>query len=155
MFRVYHSLGCRGYHGREREVVIRFFMPMNPPRTTAQQHRIRARKGKKAIVYDSSDLAEARAKLTAHLAPHKPESPMKGALRLTTKWMWQPRNFALDGTYKSTRPDTDNLQKLLKDVMTKLGFWKDDAQVVSEIIEKFWAITPGIFIRIEQLQGED
>ena len=29
-----------------------------------------------------------------------------------------------------TKPDTDNLQKLLKDCMTKCGFWKDDAQVV-------------------------
>jgi Holliday junction resolvase RusA-like endonuclease len=35
--------------------------------------------------------------------------------------------------------------------MTKLGFWTDDALVASEIIEKFWAEIPGIFIRIEEI----
>lgn len=55
--------------------------------------------------------------------------------------------------YKSTKPDTDNLQKMLKDVMTELNFWKDDALVASEVIEKFWAEVPGIYIRIEELEG--
>lgn len=40
---------------------------------------------------------------------------------------------------------------MLKDVLTKLGFWKDDAIVCSEIIEKFWAVHPGIYIKIEEL----
>ena len=35
--------------------------------------------------------------------------------------------------------------------MTEVGFWKDDAQVASEIIEKFYARIPGIYIRVEQL----
>jgi Holliday junction resolvase RusA-like endonuclease len=41
---------------------------------------------------------------------------------------------------------------MLKDVMTALGFWKDDAQVASEIIEKFWADIPGIYVVIEELR---
>ncbi|MBE6902906.1 MAG: RusA family crossover junction endodeoxyribonuclease, partial [Ruminococcaceae bacterium] len=53
--------------------------------------------------------------------------------------------------YKLTKPDTDNLNKLLKDCMTKLGFWKDDALVASEIIEKFYGEIPGVYIRIEVL----
>lgn len=55
---------------------------------------------------------------------------------------------------RTTRPDTDNLNKMLKDCMTALGFWRDDAQVAQEIIEKFWADVPGIYIRITQLEGE-
>lgn len=35
--------------------------------------------------------------------------------------------------------------------MTATGFWTDDALVASEIVEKFWAQQPGIFIRIEEL----
>jgi Holliday junction resolvase RusA-like endonuclease len=35
--------------------------------------------------------------------------------------------------------------------MTHLGYWEDDALVASEITEKFWADTPGIYIRIEEL----
>ena len=56
-----------------------------------------------------------------------------------------------DGEYRITKPDTDNLQKMLKDCMTLVGFWKDDALVASEITEKFWAEKPGIYIRIEEL----
>ena len=40
---------------------------------------------------------------------------------------------------------------MLKDVMTEVGFWKDDALVASEITEKFWAEQTGIFISIEDL----
>jgi len=56
-----------------------------------------------------------------------------------------------DGQYKITRPDTDNMIKILKDEMTSLGFWKDDAQVASEITEKFWAEQPGIYVKVEVL----
>ena len=37
--------------------------------------------------------------------------------------------------------------------MTAEGFWEDDAQVVSEVCEKFWAEVPGIWVRIDQLGG--
>lgn len=35
--------------------------------------------------------------------------------------------------------------------MTDVVFWKDDALVVSEIIEKFLVEAPGIYIRIEEI----
>jgi len=76
---------------------------------------------------------------------------MSGALRLVTKWCFPTTGKHVDGEYKYTKPDTDNLIKLLKDVMSKHGFWHNDAQVASEITEKFWASTPGIFISVEPL----
>jgi Holliday junction resolvase RusA-like endonuclease len=42
---------------------------------------------------------------------------------------------------------------MLKDCMTVAGFWRDDAEVAVEMIEKFWAETPGIYIEVEQLGG--
>ena len=38
--------------------------------------------------------------------------------------------------------------------MTDCHYWKDDAQVASEIIEKFWAACSGIYIKIENLGRE-
>ena len=35
--------------------------------------------------------------------------------------------------------------------MTSAGFWKDDALVCSEIVEKFWAETPGIYIVVREI----
>jgi Holliday junction resolvase RusA-like endonuclease len=43
---------------------------------------------------------------------------------------------------------------MLKDEMTHMGFWHDDAQVASEIIEKFWADITGIYVEIELLGGD-
>lgn len=124
-----------------------FFMPMIPPTTTAQMHRI----DKRGQIYDSPELADAREKLTAYLAKHIPEQPYTTGVRLTVKWLF-PKGRHKSGEYKTTRPDTDNLQKLLKDCMTKCRYWKDDALVCSEIVEKFHASTTGIYVRIEAVE---
>lgn len=128
---------------------LQFFLPMIPPTVTAQEHKVTIRNGK-PVFYDPPELREARAKLTAHLAKHKPEKPYTCGVRLITSWCFPGEGHA-DGEYRTTRPDTDNLQKLLKDCMTAVGFWKDDALVASELCEKFWAQVPGIFIKIEVL----
>ena len=41
--------------------------------------------------------------------------------------------------------------KMFKDCMTALHFWKDDAQVASEITEKVWAGVPGIYVEVSEL----
>lgn len=127
----------------------KFFMAMEPPTITHQEHRVAVVKGK-PVFYDGPELEEARRKLTAHLAKHRPEERYERGVRLIVKWCF-PRGRHKDGEYRITKPDTDNLQKLLKDCMTVAGFWKDDALVASEIAEKFWADIPGIYIQIEEL----
>lgn len=128
---------------------IEFFMPMKPPTATHQEKQVRVVKGK-PVLYDPLSVRAARSKLTAHLAGHKPAHPLEGGVRLLVKWCF-PRGQHEDGEYRITRPDTDNLQKLLKDCMTAVGFWNDDAQVASEICEKFWADVPGIYVCMEQI----
>lgn len=129
---------------------IEFFMPMaKVPTATHQEKQVRVVKGK-PVFYDPPEVRTARSKLTAHLAGHRPERPLEGPVRLMVKWCF-PRGGHADGEYRATKPDTDNLQKLLKDCMTAVGFWKDDAQVASEIVEKFWAEIPGIYICAEQI----
>lgn len=130
-------------------MVIEFFMPMLPPTITHQQHKVKTVNGK-PVFYDPPELKDARQKLTANLIPHIPEQPFTTAVRLTTKWLF-PKGQHKNGEWKTTKPDTDNMIKLLKDCMTVCRFWKDDALVVSEITEKFWADIPGIYVRIEEL----
>ena len=126
-----------------------FFMPMIPPTVTAQEHKVRVRNGV-PVFYDPAELKEAKAKLTAHLSG-KAQCRYTTAVRLVTKWCFPLTEGHYDGEYKYTKPDTDNLQKMLKDCMTKLGFWTDDALVASEITEKFWAEVPGIYISVEEI----
>ena len=131
---------------------MEFFLPMIPPTVTAQEHAVRVVNGK-PVIYDPPKLKTARQKLIANLAGHIPDGTIETGCRLIVKWLFPITGRHHDGEYKYTKPDTDNLQKLLKDCMTFCGFWKDDALVVSEIVEKFWAEHPGIWICIEEIEG--
>ena len=130
---------------------LQFFMPMIPPTTTFQDKELAVRNGK-PVIFDSSELIAMKAKLRGHLAKYIPEEPFRGPLRVLVKWCYPANEKHPAGTWKTTKPDTDNLQKALLDSMTKLGFWKDDAQVASQIVEKFWSDVPGVFIYITQLE---
>lgn len=127
-----------------------FFMPMIPPVVTHQEHKVAVVKGR-PVFYEPPELKDARNKLTANLLRHKPKHPYSSAVRLVVKWCFPKKGGHTDGEYKATKPDTDNLQKLLKDCMTNAGFWSDDAVVASEITEKFYADIPGIYIAIAEL----
>lgn len=129
--------------------LIEFFMPMVPPTCTHQEKQVKVVKGK-PVFYEPSSVKTARQKLTAHLAQHRPEKPIVTGVRLLAKWYWPTDKRHKQG-YRTTKPDTDNLQKLLKDCMTAAGFWKDDALVAEEMIGKYWDDPPGIYIRIEGL----
>ena len=129
---------------------VQFFCPMSPPTATAQERQVTVIRGK-PLFYEPPRVAEARSKLTAALGEHRPSMPLRGPVRLIVKWCFPLAGDHSDGEYKATRPDTDNLQKLLKDCMTSLGFWRDDAQVAAEYVEKFWAEMPGIWVMAEEL----
>ena len=130
--------------------MIEFFMPMIPPTCTHQEKQVRVVK-EKPVFYEPAELKAARAKLKAHLGRHIPDERFAGPVRLTTWWCFPIKGNHRNGEYKTSRPDTDNLVKMLKDVMTDLHYWQDDAQVSSEVIEKYWAEQPGIYVKVESL----
>ena len=73
---------------------------------------------------------------------------MEGPVALTVEWRFMTKTHK-EESWRVTRPDTDNLQKLLKDCMTATGFWKDDAQVCQENVTKRWSQKkPGIAIKV-------
>lgn len=127
-----------------------------PPTTTHQQKQVTIKNGK-PIFYEPESLKKARAILTAHLGQHVPGEMFKGKpVHCTVKWFFPTKSKAIqDGDFKKTKPDTHNLNKLLFDVMTDLGFWEDDALVASETIQKFWVkkSIPGIYIEIYELEN--
>lgn len=136
---------------KEMDLVIDFFMPMKKvPTVTHQEKQVHVVNGK-PIFYEPEELKAARAKFQAYLGQHVPEKRFTGPVRLTTWWCFPVTGKHKNGEYKTSKPDTDNLVKLLKDVMTELHFWKDDAQVASEVIEKYWADLPGIYVKVESL----
>ena len=131
---------------------MNFFIAIDPPTSTAQMKQVRVVKGK-PIFYDPPAVKEARNVLSVHLAVHKPDKPIAGPVSLRVLWLFPRGKSHKNGEWRTTKPDTDNLQKLLKDCMTRCGFWNDDAQVVREVAEKRWADEPsGIYIEVEELE---
>lgn len=130
---------------------INFFIPFDKvPTCTHQQKRVTMKNGKPRF-YESNNIKQTRAAFEAKLAIHKPEAPFDGPIRLVTKWCFG-KSKCTKPKWKITKPDTDNLIKLFKDCMTQLKYWHDDAQVCSEITEKFWSPVPGIWVHIEILE---
>lgn len=126
---------------------MQFFIKMIPPTITAQEHRI-GRYG----VYKSPEQKQAYVKLRDAIAPYAPGAPIDHACQLIVKWCFPlNKSHKTDGEYKYTKPDTDNLNKMLKDILEELGFYTNDSRVASEVIEKFWSAVPGIYISLEEL----
>ena len=129
--------------------MIEFFVPLKKVPTTT--HQMKQVNFKNKTIYEPPELKAARAMLMAHVGQFRIGDPLTGPLRLTTKWLFPITGKHTSGEYKATKPDTDNLNKLLKDCMQELKFFRDDSQVASEIIEKFYSDRTGIYIRIEEL----
>lgn len=131
---------------------LRFFMEMDPPTATHQMHKVRVVNGH-PMFYEPSNVKDARKKLMASLKANVPAEMFLGPVELKVRWCFPKGKSHKAGTWRITKPDTDNLEKLLKDCMTKMRFWNDDAQVAREIAEKCWSDEPcGIEIEISEME---
>jgi Holliday junction resolvase RusA-like endonuclease len=56
-----------------------------------------------------------------------------------------------------SKPDADNLAKLVLDCITRGGrIWRDDSQVARLRVDKFWAITDariGVYVSVERFEA--
>src|SRR5574344_626083 len=130
---------------------MKLFLLMEPPTVTAQQAKV-AVVGNRPMFYKPEKVKAARQMLIRHLKPFKPPSPYEGAIELHVVWLFPKGKSHKHNEWRITKPDTDNHQKMLKDCMTDVGFWKDDAQVVKETVEKRWSDEPtGISIEMDKL----
>ena len=134
-----------------------FKLKMIPPTATAPQ------KGERVVGgyihhYKKKNVAAAEAILRDALLPYVPEAPITDKpIQLNVIWMFPYPKSARKhkpgvDRNKITRPDTDNLNKMLKDVMTDMGFWKDDALISLEQIWKVYSDEPGICISVSTLE---
>lgn len=130
---------------------MKIFLLMNPPTVTAQESKVAVVRNK-PIIYKPEKIKQAKKELIRHLMPFKPKEPMEGPIELKVVWLFPRGKRHKHFEWRVTRPDTDNLEKMLKDCMTEVGFWKDDALVVSETVYKIWSDEPtGISIEVNAL----
>lgn len=130
---------------------ISFTIPGQPPTATSQQKG----RTKTGVWYKPPKLKAAEERYLWAVAPHRPSEPLCGPLGLAVTFYFAAGKTHHDGDYKVSRPDTDNMIKLLKDTLTRTGFWKDDAQVCTELTCKRWATEPRISVEIWTLERRE
>lgn len=128
---------------------IEIFINVEPPTVTSQQKGVNFRAKR---FYKTDEVKRAEDLFRTGLHGQQPKTPCEGPVKLTVVWMYGIKGDHHNGEPKTSRPDLDNTQKILQDVMTEMGFWKDDSQVVALSSSKSWSTTPGIYIRVEQVE---
>jgi Holliday junction resolvase RusA-like endonuclease len=138
-----------------------FFISCNPPKSTHQgSMAIMRRKDGSQFVgkMQGSKGAATKKELLTLLQPHCPGVAFVGPVEMAVTWTYpwrkseKKRNLEMGWMPCDTRPDCDNLSKLLADCMTRLGFWADDSQVAVLKFAKGWGDAPGIGIRIAEIR---
>lgn len=105
--------------------------------------------------YRKPEVQAARNQLTLMMKKYRPKQPSERPIKLLVCLYFDiSKPKKLWGKYKTTRPDCDNYVKEIKDVMTELGFWKDDAQVVDLHVIKRYSEKATIYIQLEELDDE-
>ena len=138
---------------------MKFFIKCNPPKSTAQASmRIMKRKDGSQFVgkFANSKGKRTQDDLMSMLREHVPEKAFDGPVSVRVDWSYPWRKSETKKRRAAgiqpcdTRPDADNLCKLLFDCMTRLGFWRDDSQIYALTFVKVWSDNPGITIEIEE-----
>lgn len=130
---------------------MQFFEPMKLPTVTSQS-KITPKHGTRPI--DSPALRDARATYEAHFAKHLEliDKPLEGALRLTIKFCYALKGKHESGEPYTNKPDWDNAAKLLQDCLMRVGFFKDDSQIVEGHVYQAWSEIPGVYVELEEVE---
>lgn len=135
---------------------------VEPSRATHQSSlRVMKRRGGGFFVgkYEKSAAKQWSRRLAELLAPYKPCKPLEGPLKVSIAWTFPyPKGTAskraVKRSWRESRPDLDNMEKGLLDLLVDEGFMLDDSQVTAKHTMKFNGTEPSIFIRIEMLDSD-
>jgi len=113
-----------------------------------------ARRGKFVATYTPKKTQQSEDDFKTQSIPHRPATPFKKAIRLTVNFSYIKPKSRKKNAYWTTKPDTDNLVKLVKDSMNGI-FWIDDSQVVELIATKHYGEENYTEVILETLEDEN
>jgi Holliday junction resolvase RusA-like endonuclease len=130
--------------------MISFFVPGEP------RGKQRARVTRRGTYTPKETVAAERAIGWACKQAMAGRKPLEGPIELSVyahftppaSWSEKKRRSA---KWKVSKPDLDNLIKVVKDALNKIA-WADDAQVARVKAQKSYTGTPGLLIEVEDLE---
>ena len=135
---------------RKEKKMICFFHECNPPKSTAQQRQFFG-KGKTALTPSAK---KAAATWQAIVEQHRPSKPLAGPLTVMLGVSWFRKGIT-EVVPRTTKPDVDNLAKLILDAMTKAGYWYDDNQVCDLRITKYDGPIGGLAVTVMEANSRN
>lgn len=130
-------------------MVINIILEENPKGTA--QMKGTAYQGGRIHHYEKKEVRQLRElyhhKIFKYFHTTKQDIPhLDGAVRFSAIFNYSVKDKKKWGLPKTSRPDSDNIVKLLLDVCSDLNMWDDDAQVACLEVRKFYAEKPSICI---------
>lgn len=128
-------------------------IPIEPPKSTHQANLrvLRSKSGKMFVGKMRNNKVSAWVDMARpFMVSGKPDKPSEGPLRVYIRLYYSPPKYLLPKfnkcktIVKITKPDCDNVVKVILDEFTKLGYWLDDAQIWCLCVEKYWSKEPSV-----------
>lgn len=132
---------------------ISAFIPMDIPTVTHNDLMPIKGKGGKLKIVKTPELHDAEAKWEAHLASAIPkgQAPLRGPLTMELRICFRSKGKHHSGDPHITKPDLDNMEKTLGDVLQRIDAIADDCMIFDKRVSKMWNEIPGVYIKIEEL----
>lgn len=110
-----------------------------------------AMRGRFPTVYTPKETREAEDSFMQQAIKQKPETPLEGALSIRIKfYKIKPKSMSKKVIHWTTKPDLDNLVKLVIDALNKV-FFQDDAQIIEISASKEYDQTPRTEVEIRKI----
>lgn len=133
---------------------IRFICAEVPTATLQQAKAYYNPKLHRVAMYEPQNVKDAKKLYENKLRPFRPTEPIEGPKKITIEFAMGIKSEKKKGTWKTTRPDIDNMCKILLDRMTALRFFNDDSEIVSLTASKRYVEegeSPNVTIIVEVL----
>lgn len=138
---------------------IHFDVKLEPTKATHQSClRVMRRRGGGMFVgkYANSKVKLWVSDFSKIIAKHRPSTPYDFPVSLFIKFRFphlksSSSEYKKNPQWKTTRPDLDNMEKVILDSLTEQGFFVDDSIVCSKTTEKVHDANYGIEILIRKI----